>query len=210
MHPLRQDGPVSSIRPYRTTDRSDVAEICIRTAAAGKDATGVYSDDNLLSDIWVLPYVDLEPDLAFVVDNGERAAGYVVGVADTRAFIERYRTEWLPRYAEKYGDLAETERDGGMVKLGLDPDRMAIPEVDEYPAHLHIDLLPELQRQGFGRKLIATLLAALRERGVPGLHLGVASDNDDGRAFYSRLGFIELPSSTPQSPVYGIRTDALV
>ena len=45
---------------------------------------------------------------------------------------------------------------------------VAEPYAAEYPAHLHIDLLPELQGQGWGRRLIDTLVAALRERGVRG------------------------------------------
>ncbi len=58
---------------------------------------------------------------------------------------------------------------------------MLIAEVDDYPAHLHIDLLPELQGQGFGRRLIDTLRGALAERGVAAVHLGMDAANT-GRA----------------------------
>ncbi len=33
------------------------------------------------------------------------------------------------------------------------PERMLIPELADYPAHLHIRLLPEFQGQGWGRQL---------------------------------------------------------
>jgi ribosomal protein S18 acetylase RimI-like enzyme len=85
---------------------------------------------------------------------------------------------------------------------------MLIPEADDYPAHLHIDLLPRLQGQGMGRRLIETLIAALRERGIPGLHLGLDAANTSARAFYDRLGFVELPSSTAEVPVLGMRLQA--
>ena len=62
----------------------------------------------------------------------------------------------------------------------------------EYPAHMHIDLLPRLQGQGLGRALIETLADALRERGVPGLHLGVSTENPGAIAFYHRVGFVTL------------------
>ena len=75
---------------------------------------------------------------------------------------------------------------------------MRIAELAEYPAHLHIDLLPELQGQGFGRRLIDTLRAALAARGVPAVHLGMDAANTGARAFYDRLGFHELPSSTAE------------
>ena len=60
--------------------------ICLRTAAGGGDATGVYSDDALMPEVFALPYVEYAPELAFVVDDGRdgRAVGYVIGVADTR------------------------------------------------------------------------------------------------------------------------------
>lgn len=74
----------------------------------------------------------------------------------------------------------------------------------EYPAHLHIDLLPVVQGGGVGRRLIATLLDELRRRGVRGVHLGVDPQNVGAAAFYERLGFERLPS--PEGSVrYGIR-----
>lgn len=201
------------IRKYRSSDRADVAEICLKTGDSGADATGMYVSDDLLADIFVLPYVELEPDLAFVVDTGERAAGYLVAAADTRAFIERFRAEWLPDFAEKYGpaaQVADAATTAEMIQVGMHPERMMIPEIDEYPAHLHIDLLPELQGQGVGRRLIRALLAELAERGVPGVHLGVSPRNTGARAFYSRLGFRPLPSDDGAGGLLGIRTDAVV
>jgi ribosomal protein S18 acetylase RimI-like enzyme len=79
-------------------------------------------------------------------------------------------------------------------------------ELAAYPAHLHIDLLPAAQRRGYGRRLIDALRAALAERGVPGLHLSYDPANTSARAFYDRLGFRELPSSTPTAPLLGLAT----
>jgi ribosomal protein S18 acetylase RimI-like enzyme len=202
------------IRRYRPSDRDDVIDICIRTAAAGGDATGVYSDDQLMPEVYALPYIAYAPELAFVVDDGsgERSLGYVIGVADTRAFVEWWRHDWAPRFRSRHpAPGAPTGRNPAfseeqLLAAGTDPDRMLIAEVDEYPAHLHIDLLPELQGQGFGRRLIDTLRAALAERGVPAVHLSMDAANTSARAFYDRLGFHELPSSHPDAPLLGIAT----
>lgn len=210
------------IRPYRQTDRDDVFEICLRTAAGGGDATGVYSDDSLMPEVFALPYLEYAPDLAFVVDgpstgsghrgSGRRVLGYVIGVADTRAFVEWWKRAWGPGFRVRHPEPgAPTGHNPGfteaqLLEAGYHPERMLIAEVDEYPAHLHIDLLPEMQGQGLGRRLIDTLRAALAERGVAAVHLGMDAANTGARAFYDRLGFHELPSSRPDVPLLGIAT----
>ena len=192
------------IRPYRDADFNGISRVCLLTALAGKDATGVYSSDGLVADIFARPYVFLEPELAFVVDDGQ-VSGYILGVADTRRFVERYRTEWLPGFAMRYDrPSATTTPDEGMRHLGFTPERMLIDEVDEYPAHLHIDVLPHLQGSGLGRRLIETLVSSLRERGIRGLHLGLDPANTSAAAFYDHLGFQKLASGTPDEPLYGM------
>nr|WP_155842956.1 GNAT family N-acetyltransferase [Agromyces luteolus] len=184
----------------------------MRTAAAGGDATGVYSDDGLMPEVYALPYVEYAPDLAFVVELDGRVAGYVLGIADTGDFIDWYAREWAPGFRERHPVAgpptghrpAYTEAQ--LVADGAGPERLRIPELDDYPAHLHIDLLPELQGRGLGRRLIDTLRAALAERGVAALHLGIDPANVGARAFYERLGFHELRSSRPDAPRFGIAT----
>jgi ribosomal protein S18 acetylase RimI-like enzyme len=188
------------IRAFREADRADVYEVCVRTASAGGDARGRYVSDDLPGDIWAGPYLTFEPELAFVVDTGERVAGYILGTGNTRRFLERYRAEWLPRLAERYSEDDDT-------RAGFRPERMLVPEVDEYPAHLHIDLLPEVQRQGWGRRLMTRFLGELAERGIAGAHLSFDPANTGAAAFYERLGFAPLASSRPTAPLYGIRTD---
>lgn len=194
------------IRPYAPADYDAVSRICTLTAERGGDATGLYATDELMPDIFVRPYVTLEPELSFVVVDDEGVGGYIVGVANTRRFVEQFNAEWLHRIEAAY---VHTEpivtRDDMIRHLGFWPERMLIPEVDEYPAHLHIDLLPRLQGQGLGRQLIETLSSALRERGIHGLHLTMDAANTNARAFYDRIGFTELPSSTADAPALGIR-----
>ena len=63
------------IRPYRPGDHDAVYEICLRTAAGGGDATGVYSDDSLMPEVFALPYVAYDPDLAFGFRQSIGSAG---------------------------------------------------------------------------------------------------------------------------------------
>lgn len=61
--------------------------------------------------------------------------------------------------------------------------------VVEYPAHLHIDLLPDQQGRGAGRALIDACVALLAERGSPGVHLVADKANEGANLFYPRVGF---------------------
>jgi ribosomal protein S18 acetylase RimI-like enzyme len=187
------------IRPYRTADRDALFDVCVRTGHLGGDARGRYADDDLLPTIFLAPYLELEPDLAFVADDGERAVGYIVGTADTEAFVRRFRVEYLPTVAARFPapperPVTETDR---MLALLHGPENLLHPAFAAYPAHLHIDLLPEYQRRGLGRALMARLLTALTARGVGGVHLSMVTANTGARSFYDRLGFVELPLADP-------------
>ena len=60
---------------------------------------------------------------------------------------------------------------------------------DRYPAHLHVDLLPHVQGQGLGRRLLEGFMAAAHAAGAGGVHLGVSTGNERAVGFYGRLGF---------------------
>lgn len=192
------------IRPYRPSDRAALADICVRTADAGADASSLYPDPDVLPTLFAYPYVELAPECAFVLDDGAgQAVGYVLGVPDTETFVKRFRTEWLPKAEERYpappgepGTPAEE-----MAVLLHTPERMVRAELRDFPAHLHIDLLPPWQGKGHGRALMRTLLDALRRAGVPGVHLCMLQANTAARAFYDRLGFEPLPVPDP-GPVW--------
>lgn len=187
-----------TLRPFRPADTADVYDVCVRTADAGADATGQLSRDDLWGDIFAGPYLALEPELAFVLDDGVRVVGYVLGTADTQRWAAAHREHWLPRVAGTYPRVAEpSTREEHLVDLLHDPEHYVHPELADHPAHLHIDVLPAYQGQGHGRRLIETFLAALAERGVPGVHLSVLVANTRARGFYARMGFTELPVHEP-------------
>ncbi|MEV3853327.1 GNAT family N-acetyltransferase [Streptomyces sp. NPDC050095] len=192
------------IRPYQPSDRAEIASVCVQTAHEGRDSSAIHPDPELMPSIFAYPYVALEPELAFVLDDGSGAAvGYVLGAADTAKFTERFRSEWLPRVAGRYPALTRAARTPSeeMVALLHDPERMVHEELAAFPAHLHIDLLPDWQGRGYGRALMSTLLDALRSRGVPAVHLCMVRANTSARAFYDRLGFRPLAVPDP-GPVW--------
>jgi ribosomal protein S18 acetylase RimI-like enzyme len=184
----------ASIRPARPEDLERLHEICLRTGAAGEDASGLLADPRLLGDLYVAPYVALEPEHAYVLEDGAGAVhGYVVGALDTRAFEARCEAEWWPAARARHASPDEVD---GLDGLFLAILREPIPAADEvlasYPSHLHIDLLPAYQGAGWGRRLLATLFGSLRAAGSTGVHLGVAEANRRAIGFYERLGMEQL------------------
>jgi ribosomal protein S18 acetylase RimI-like enzyme len=181
---------VPIIRPYRPEDRAAVTEVCVLTGDGGEDSRERWPDPDLLANIFALPYVDHEPELAFVLDDGGTAVGYVLGTADTPAFVRWFRQEWLPPLADRYPlrERPATPLEQLAVVLHH-PERMLVAEVADHPAHLHIDLLPAYQGAGHGRALMTAFLRALNDRGVPRVHLQMDPANTRARAFYDRMGF---------------------
>jgi ribosomal protein S18 acetylase RimI-like enzyme len=185
---------VPVIRSYRPADRAAVADVCVRTGDGGGDSRERFPDPDLLPSVFALPYVDHEPELAFVLDDGGTAVGYVLGTADTPAFVKWFREEWLPPLTGRYplpSDPPVTPLDW-LTGLLHTPERMLVDEVADHPAHLHIDLLPEFQGAGHGRALMTAFLRALGEKGVPRVHLQMDPGNTRARAFYDRTGFHEI------------------
>jgi ribosomal protein S18 acetylase RimI-like enzyme len=196
-----KEGPEAQmrLRPFRHGDENDIADICLRTGDSGADASGMYRSPGLLADIFALPYVARHPDCAFVIERtasstvNERVVGYVVCAPDTEAFERWFRTEWWPPRRDHHIDAAEDAvKDAVMLRYAAEVGARSVKFTDTYPAHLHIDLLPEAQGMGWGRKLIDALIVELRQRGVPGLQLTAGARNSAAIAFYEHIGLTQL------------------
>lgn len=186
------------IRAYQAGDRDAVYDVAVRTGAAGQDARGRYSTDDLIGDIYAGPYLHLEPEHAYVLDSGSRPVGYVIGTASTTGYVAAYRDRWLPfmhqRYQPPDGPPA-TDEERKLSDM-FNPEFMLVDGLAPYPAHLHINLLPDYQGGGFGRAMMSTFLASVAAAGVASCHLAVRPTNTAALGFYARLGWQRLSCST--------------
>lgn len=180
-----------SIRPATLADLPALRTVCLLTGDNGADATGRWSDDGLIPDVFLEPYLRYPDALNWVVDEGAGPLGYLIAVPDTTEFAHWWREHWVPEFVERHGLATEREGEGWLFEGGTRPERMVDAAPEGYPAHLHIDLLPAAQGRGHGRELMRTLGSALAERGAGGVHLGVGAANVGALAFYRRLGFSE-------------------
>jgi GNAT superfamily N-acetyltransferase len=188
------------IRRYRAGDDHALMRVCLETGDAGEDATPLLRlEPALISEVYLLPYLALEPSTASVVAaDGVPPQGYVLGAPDTRAFEAAAEERWWPALRRRYpiGAFPHDTLETILVHL-LHHPRIAPEElVREYPSHLHIDLLASVQGDGWGRRLLERLFTQLVERGSPGVHLGVSEANTGAIAFYRRMGFEPWPEGS--------------
>jgi ribosomal protein S18 acetylase RimI-like enzyme len=191
----------ATIRRYRDSDRGAVYDICVETADAGRGVRGRYSTDDLVPDVVAGPYLFLEPAHAYVLDNGGRAVGYVIGTASTPDFVAGYQERWLPRLRARYQPPSGppvTEEEHRLDTM-FHPERWLLPELVPYPAHLHINLLAGFRGLGYGRELINTFLASVAAAGAASCYLAVRQANVNARRFYAKLGWrpIEVRGAEP-------------
>jgi ribosomal protein S18 acetylase RimI-like enzyme len=200
-----------SIRKYKPSDRSAIREITYRTGFKGEDLTGRgYFDDK---ELWFLIFIDYycryEPGHFFVAQEagGGAPVGFICGALDSREQERRYQknmpwrillrallyTSW--RYWRSFKNLLAMN---SMLE-GDDPQKMA--EIYRlYPAHLHINILPEYQGVGLGARLMRTFETHLVDQQAPGVHLQTSNYNRKAVPFYQKMGFaivLEKPVAHP-------------
>lgn len=165
--------------------------------------SGNVEPEHLVPHMWAYPYLTLSPSYCFVLctkdGDDEKVVGYILGTPDTMKFVERIDNEYIPAQAESrpwlHKDWAPPAGDKLLTMLHYPGESMIsnrYPDlVAEYPAHLHINILPSHAGRGYGRELQETLWARLREEGIGGVHLECAEDNANAISFYKHLGFEE-------------------
>jgi len=178
------------IRPYHPSDLTMLYRICLLTGNSGKDASDLYKDPDILGHFYAAPYAVLEPELCLVATCDASPCGYILGTRDSSIFFERCEKEWFPPLRKRYPLPLEddTTNDARIIRL-IHKGHEVDSDLMNYPAHLHIDLLPQAQGQGVGRQLIEMFIEKLSKMGVQALHLQVGKANPGAIAFYERTGF---------------------
>lgn len=196
-------GPISStdltIRPYQAGDRCAVHRIAADTAYFGRPVEVVIEDRTLYSDLFFSDYTDILGDYCWVAAGGSRVVGFLAGCPDTAAWRRRWwRTSLLPTIGR--GLLGSYEVGRGSVRYGQAlagawlRREMTHVEVEDYPAHLHINVAEGWRGRGLGRRLMNAYLDQLQRQAIRGVHLNTTSANEAACALYEKLGFRLLDS----------------
>jgi ribosomal protein S18 acetylase RimI-like enzyme len=191
------DRRMVAIRPVRADDLDALYRIALATGDGGADAAAQYRDPKLLGHIYAAPYAVLCPETVIVAEDADGVGGYIVGAADTPAFETRLEAEWWPRLRAMYAEPVAATLDGWSPDQRRchtihHPRRAPAMISADYPAHLHINLLPRLRGREIGRRLMDRWINAVRALGSIGTHLAVGTTNARAIRFYAAYGFRAL------------------
>ncbi|WP_254843166.1 GNAT family N-acetyltransferase [Deinococcus marmoris] len=178
------------IRPMQPTDEARLGEIAYQTGFFGASAETYFPDPQLFADLWVRTYFRLPDSVGYVAQVGGDVIGYIVGSLNEAAYrrvLGRVVADTvLPgvltrRYARPLAALPYLIR----------TLRYPSPHASEtgFPAHLHLNLLPQSRGLGLGRGLLQRYLERLRELGVPGVQLSTTDENEAALGLYRTAGF---------------------
>ena len=161
---------------------------------ARKINQAVSSHPDKTDDQWKLAfmkYVDyyplFAPESSFVLEgeDGEILA-YLFSEEDSMRFFSLLEKEFKP---------AMDALQPGAFEQFVESQQFMKDFYDEYPAHLHIAVLPKCQNQKAGSRLMEACLAKLKADGVKGVCLGVNKDRPQAIHFYEKNGFTVLDES---------------
>ncbi len=176
---------METIRKIRKEDLKAIEYVCGQTAGPMCRREPVIANRvaKMFSTYYVLECADTSFCLA---DENDKPVGYILCEPNYRRYRKLYRNKYVP-------EIFKLKKNDGL-KSWLFP----IPYSffgRKYPAHLHIDILPEYQSNGYGSKMVKTLLAELENTGVKGVMLTADLENTGAVRFYERLGFKTLVKS---------------
>ncbi len=165
----------TTIRPAKASDKSDLRQVCLATTDSFFS-----KHTDLLWALYCDYYVDVEPHNCFVLaDSTDRAVGYIMCAIDDSLYIKNFKP-----YLDKIKKLNFAFFVSNLIEQKLNKKFKS-----DYPAHLHIDILPEFQSKGHGSELMNALLAHLKSNNINGVRLGVGGSNTGAIRFYKRHGF---------------------
>jgi hypothetical protein len=172
--------------------------------------------------VWVDPYASLCPQWGYVLESDtlEKPVGYLTGCSATEAFERQRRVHsdlgLFRGLLVARRPLTSDERRfyRRFMKSDVGPEKAFGKKFlrhlyDHYPAHLHMNLLPEARGSGGGTLLFKRYWSDLNRAGVRGLHVFCG---EKPVSFYQRQGMIILKriEYRPEVFVYalGLKNDS--
>ena len=192
--------PEICIRKFQPQDEFAIQAITYQTGFKGQGLVGrnFIQDQRLWFTIFIYYYLRYEPENCFVAVEfaNDHTLGYICGTPDTHAKVTCFNRKIVPRIIGRLFTYTIWRHPRSfwnclrMLPMLDDLDSNETGQIaEEYPGHLHINLLPEYHRQGIGSRLMTKFEGHLRALGVTGVHLDTSNHNEKAVPFYHKHGY---------------------
>jgi RimJ/RimL family protein N-acetyltransferase len=196
------------VRAYTEDDRDELRAVFGR-AGEGSPTDTLWGHEESEAEIYLVTYMDLVPEHLGVAEIDGRIVGYLTGCpepsrvpSDSQRITRAIRTHRLYLQRAPLAFFGRAATDAAIAFARRQPTAGDFRD-ERWPAHLHIDLVPEARGTGLAYRLMARWQSQLVELGSPGCHLQTMVENSRAVAFFERCGF-ERHGPTPIIP--GART----
>ena len=186
------------VRRYAPRDRAAVRHLCCDTATRGAPVEQFFDDREVFADFVTRYYTDYEPNALWVAEHTGRVIGYLSGCLDPCRYRWLSRSVVVPFATVKaiWRGALWSRKTWRLLNAGVRTwmhrqGRWRI-RLDEYPAHLHLNIKETYRGQGVGSQLVARFIDQARAIELPGIHAAVRADNDASCRFFERMGFTEV------------------
>ena len=196
------------IRTYTAADHNALIDLFER-ASENSPSGELWRHPPSQRMVYLDPYVDSCPDTLFLAEVDGELVGYLTGCPDSAMIppederitdaIARHRVflkaRSLPFFGRSMVDLMTAKLRGADVSGGevVDPS---------FPAHLHINLVPQARGTGAAQDLMSAWMGWLARADSPGCYLQTLVENTRAVRFFEKCGFV-THGSTPRVP--GVR-----
>jgi ribosomal protein S18 acetylase RimI-like enzyme len=182
------------VRAVVEADRQELAGIFGR-AGEGSPTASLWGHEASEREVYLGAYMDRVPEYLSVAEMDGALVGYLAGCPDTslvgsesERLVSAIRKHRLYVKPAPLAFLLRAAADSVAAWARRRPTAGDFVD-DRWPAHLHIDLVPEARGRGLGSALMARWQGQLTEMRSAGCHLQTAAENTQAVAFFERCGF---------------------
>ncbi|HEY1661454.1 MAG TPA: hypothetical protein VGI03_03460 [Verrucomicrobiae bacterium] len=182
------------IRPYTAADRSTIRRICCDTGFLGDPIETIFTDREIFADLFTGPYLNYEPNYAWVADADGQVVGYLLGSVsrsfDYTLMYSGFQTTMKMIARAATGRYSRHPRSKGFIRWLLTNGLREQPKHPERAAHLHLDIIKKYRGHGLACRLWRAYEKQLYQSDVENCYGAFFSlQNRRPENGYSRFGF---------------------
>ncbi|MFO1500002.1 MAG: GNAT family N-acetyltransferase [Verrucomicrobiota bacterium] len=168
--PERLPDRPAMVRRYVASDRAAVRALCCDTGFLGKPIEPLFRDRELFADLFTRPYLEYEPEWAWIAEANGRVAGYLLGSvrADADRLLMRcgFQTAFRMVWRLFTGRYARHPPSRRFIRWLMTAAIFEQPKHPPDAAHLHLNLARHQRGRGIGRHLWEAFEERLLEVGA--------------------------------------------